>query len=303
MRRAITLFSLIFAALLVNGCAAQPLATPPPTFDTHVDPLAWALVPAGEFLMGPHKHETAVDYDYEIMVTDVTNAQYAQYLNEALAAGAVKIVSDQVVGYYPGDEFHGYKHEKEIKAGDWLHVPLLDAGLRLSFDGATFTAKPGYENHPMVIVTWFGAKAYCEFYGWRLPTEVEWEKAARGADGRAYPWGNEIANNNANFYASRDPFEGVLGRQGDTTPVGFYDGQTYDGYQTLDSASPYGLYDMAGNVWQWVGDIYEGIHYRYMRGGSKANYDYNLRVWTRNNAGPDYFGPNVGFRCVRDVTN
>ena len=54
----------------------------------------------------------------------MTNAQYARYLNEALAKGTVKLAGDQVVGYYPGDVFHGHKHEKEIKAGDWLHVPL-----------------------------------------------------------------------------------------------------------------------------------------------------------------------------------
>ncbi len=298
-----TLFLLILTALLTTACATTPTApaTPPPIIDTGVDPEAWALIPAGEFLFGQHEKEISIDYDYEMMVTDVTNAQYARYLNEALAAETVKVVDGQVVGYYPGDEFHGYDHEMKIEAGDWLHVPLQDPGVRVSYDGETFNASPGYENHPMVGVTWFGAKAYCDFYGWRLPTEVEWEKAARGTDGRPYPWGDEIARNNANYYSSRDLFEKIFGGLGDTTPVGFYNGKTYDGYQTLDSPSPYGLYDMAGNVWQWTGDIYEGVHYRYMRGGSKANYEYNLRVWTRNSAGPDYFSPSVGFRCVRDA--
>jgi formylglycine-generating enzyme required for sulfatase activity len=84
--------------------------------------------------------------------------------------------------------------------------------------------------------------------------------------------------------------------------VGYYNGRQYDNYSTEDAKNPYGLYDMAGNVWQWTGDIYKDTHLRYMRGGSFSNYEYNLRVWARNSAGPDYCDINVGFRCARDVT-
>ncbi len=198
-----------------------------------------------------------------------------------------------------GDPFKGLKHEEKIAAGDWLHLPLSEPGLHLGYDGSQFKPLPGYENHPVVMVTWFGAKAYCEAAGGRLPTEKEWEKAARGGDQRAYPWGDSLERNQANYYSSRDIFEKVLGKGGDTTPVGFYNGRNYNGYQTLKGESPYGLYDMAGNVWQWTANIYEGVHYRYLRGGSKADYGYNLRVWSRNNARPDYYSPSVGFRCVR----
>jgi len=298
MKHKYLLLILIMASV---GCV--PLTQdmePPLILDPGVDPDSWALVPAGEFLMGQFNHEIMVDYEYEIMITDVTNQQYSNYLNQAIGEGYVKIDGDQVLGYYPGDEFHGYRHEEEITAGDWLHMPKNDLDLRLAYDGETFTVLEGYENHPMVVVTWFGAKAYCEYYGWRLPSEIEWEKAARGADGRPFPWGNEIVGGNANFYASRDPFEEFSGKQGNTTPVGFYNGSTYSGYKTLDSKSPYGVYDMAGNVEQWTADIYENQHYRYLRGGSKQTYAYNLRVWTRNNAGPYYFSPSIGFRCVRD---
>jgi len=295
-----TLIFVTLIGLFAAGCGSAALAPAPPAHvAAGVDPEAWAIVPAGEFLMGLHDHETLVDYDYEVMVTDVTNTQYANYLNKALAAGAINIVDDEVLGYYPGDEFHGYNHEEEIEAGDWIHIRLDEEGLRLDYDGQIFTAKPGYESHPMVLVSWFGAKAYCDYSGWRLPTEVEWEKAARGADGRSYPWGDEIERHNANYYKSHDPFEEGVGGLGNTTPVGFYNGQTYDGYQTLDSPSPYGLYDMAGNVWQWTSDVYKDTHYRHLRGGGKADYAYDLRVWTRNSAGPDYMSPNAGFRCVR----
>jgi formylglycine-generating enzyme required for sulfatase activity len=293
---------LLLFALLFVGCASPAVdAELPLIVDTGVDLESWALVPEGQFLMGQFNHVTMVGHDYEIMVIDVTNQQYARYLNEALGAGVIKVVGDQVVGYYPGDEFHGYRHEEEILAGDWLHVPLDEVGLRLSYAGGTFTAMLGFENHPMVMVTWFGAEAYCGYYGWRLPTEVEWEKAARGTDGRPYPWGDDFESNNANFYSSQDPFEEIVGKQGYTTPVGFYNGSTYNGYQTLDSSSPYGLYDMAGNVEQWTGDVYENQHYRYLRGGSKQSYGFNLRVWTRNNVSPYYSSPSIGFRCVRDV--
>ncbi len=286
-------------AWLAVGCTSGPAPATLPQFDPGISSEAWATIPAGEFLFGQHNKNVNIPYAYEIMVTLVTNTQYAAYLNKALTDGKVKIVNNQIVGYYPGDQFTGKRHEKEIKAGDYLHVPIGDQDLRLAYDGKSFGVKAGYENHPVVAITWFGAKAYCEYYGWHLPTEVEWEKAARGTDGRAYPWGNDIALNQANFYASRDPFEAGLGAQGNTTPVGFYNGKAYNGYQTLDAPSPYGVYDMAGNVWQWTADVYEGLHYRYMRGGSKGNYEYNLRVWSRNSAEPDYYGPSTGFRCVR----
>ncbi len=290
---------LLYLALLAAGCTPSAPTTQPPTVTTGIDHDAWVRVPAGDFPMGIHATVTPMNHSYDVMVTDVTYAQYARYLNAALASGAIKISNGNVVGYYPGDVFHGVRHEKRIDPGDWLHVPLASTDLRLAYDGKTFGVKPGYEYHPMTVVTWFGAKAYCDFHGWRLPTEAEWEKAARGPDARPYPWGDSLAKGNANYYASGDPFERTVGALGDTTPVGFYNGKTHDGYSTLDSPSPYGIYDMAGNVWQWTVNVYEGEHYRYMRGGSKSDYGYDLRVWTRNNVRPDYFSPNVGFRCVR----
>jgi formylglycine-generating enzyme required for sulfatase activity len=295
-------FSLLAIALVLSACATVDLNAPVPVHETGVDPNAWTFVPAGAFLSGQHDHLAVLDYDYEITVTDVTVEQYVAYLNQALADGTLRIDGGQVVGYYPGDEFRGVKHEVEIAAGDYLFVPLDDPASRFIFDGPTFAASPGYENHPMTNVSWFGAWGYCGESGGRLPSELEWEKAARGSDdGRPFPWGFDIARNQANFYASRDPFEDMGSFGSRTSPVGFYNGRSYDGYVTLDSASPYGLYDMAGNVWQWTGDVYEGQHYRYLRGGSKDSYEMDLRTWVRNNATPTYYSPGVGFRCARDV--
>ena len=293
------ILTLCLCAALLASCSPVDLNTPILAFDTGIDPNTWAQVPAGEFHHGQFD-EIASTEAYEIMVTDVTAAQYADFLNTALADGSVKMDGEKIVGFYPGDKFHGIKHEEKIEAGDWLFIPLDDPSQRIKFDGSTFSVQSGYENHPMTDVTWFGAWGYCKYFETRLPTELEWEKAARGADERPFPWGNEIQRGNANFYSSRDPFEDMPTFGSRTSPVGFYNGQTYDGFQTVNSVSPYGLYDMAGNVWQWTGDVYEGMHYRFMRGGSKDTYDMDLRIWVRNNATPTYFSPGVGFRCVRD---
>lgn len=307
------------ALLLVflAGCASAPgVGTiTPPFIDTGIDPNSWATVPAGEFPYGQHDHMNMVE-EFEIMVTDVTNEQYAAFLNAAVADGTVshgevEVEAGELVWHeegfysaYAGDPFDGYKHEEEIKAGDKLLVPFPADGTRLTGSDGTYASIPEYANHPMTMVTWFGANAYCEYYGWRLPTEMEWEKAARGTEmigehGLPYPWGEHIERNNANYYSSFDVFEKMFGKLGNTTPVGMFNGNTYEGYATIDSASPYGLYDMVGNVWQWMGDDYHDQHYRMMRGGSFYSYEVDLRVWKNNSAGPQHYAPSIGFRCAR----
>lgn len=288
--------------VLLAACAPVDMNPIVPVYDTGVDPNAWVRIPAGSFYHGQEAELKEIGYDYEIMVTPVTVAQYVDFLNVALADGKVLIQGDYAVAFYPGDPFHGKKHEIRIDPGNYPLVPLHDPSSRFTFDGQTFAVKPRWENHPMTNVSWFGAWAYCGYYGWRLPTELEWEKAARGSeDARAYPWGDEITHQHANFYASRDPFEDMSSYGSLTTPVGFYNGRTYDGFQTINAASPYGLYDMAGNVWQWVGDVQpqEGFSDRLMHGGSRNTYDMDLRVWVRNSAPPMYYGPAVGFRCAK----
>ena len=320
MKRMIIMISLLLIGTVATACTsnANAGAITPEYIDIGVDSAAWATIPAGDFPHGQEDVLTTVDYDYQIMVTDVTVEQYANYLNEALASGDISVAEFEVEageviwheegvgGYYEGDPFDGYKHEEEIEAGDHLYMPLADdVGLRLTYDGQTFAPIPAYANHPMTIVTWFGANAYCQYTDGRLPTEIEWEKAARGTEivdghGLPFPWGTEIHGNNANYYSSADLFEKISGKLGNTTPVGFYTGQTYEGYETRNSPSPYSLYDMAGNVWQWTGDDYPNQHYRYMRGGSFYSYEVDLRVWKNNSAGPQHYSREVGFRCARD---
>ena len=291
---------LISLLIFLAGCKPVNINAPAPVYDTGIDPNSWAKIPAGEFYSGQFNFQKDIEYDYEMMVTNVTNQHFADYLNAAILSGYIKISGNQVVGYYPGDEFHGGRHEEKILPGEYIHIPLDDPVLRLDFDGTTFTAQPTWANHPMTMVSWFGAKAYCEYYGWRLPTELEWEKAAKGSDDtRPFPWGENIERNNANLINSRDPFEDMRSLGSRTTPVGFYNGKTYDGYVTLNSPSPYGIYDLAGNVWEWTANVYEEQHYRYLRGGSKDVYENYLRIWVRNSAIPSYTSPGFGFRCVR----
>lgn len=313
--------SLLLMSLLVAACGASTPgagAITPPYIDTGVDSNTWITIPAGEFPYGQHDHMTPVDDEYQIMLTDVTVEQYAAFLNAAIAANEVSIgefeveageqvrIQYGVGGFYPGDPFDGYKHEEEIKAGDKIYLPIDEEGVRLNYNEQIFSAQSEYANHPMTMVTWFGADAYCRHENGRLPTEIEWEKAARGTEiiddhALPFPWGTEIASNSANYYSSHDLFEKMYGKLGNTTPVGFYNGQTYDGYQTQNATSPYGLYDMAGNVWQWLGDDYSDQHYRMMRGGSFYSYEVDLRVWKNNSAGPQYYSPSVGFRCAKDA--
>ena len=293
------LLTFLCGILILTACQPADINAPAPNYDTGISSDSWVTIPAGEFLSGQFNHETMIDYDFDIMVTTVTNEQYADYLNKAVADGTVKIVENEIVGFYEGDAYNAGRHEERIDAGDYIHIPLADPSLRIAYDGKTFSALDPWGNHPVTMVSWFGAKAYCEYYDWRLPEELEWEKAARGTDGRPFPWGETILRRNANLTTSGDPFEDMGAFGSRTTPVGFYNGNSYDGYQTIDSPSPYGVYDMAGNVWQWTANIYDQQHYRYLRGGSKDMYESNLRVWVRNNVTPTYVSPAIGFRCIR----
>ncbi|MGD9679328.1 MAG: formylglycine-generating enzyme family protein [Vulcanibacillus sp.] len=304
MRKASIVLTIILIVTLLAGCGTypEPNSAVLEFTSSGVDSDSWAFVPAGEYIKGQFDGVGFVENDYEIMVTEVTNTQYAKYLGEALAAGTIEIDDEnQVLSFYPGDVNTGYRHEKDIVAQDYILTYLDNAASRIIYDGKNFTVKEGYENHPVAWVTWFGAWSYADFYGYRLPSEDEWEKAARGDDNRAYPWGEEVGHGYLNYYHSGDPFEGSDGYS-DTTPVGFYNGNTYGDFHTENAVSPYGLYDMAGNVGEWIAKAdTDRYHYRRIRGGNKGTYEIDARIWKEDNADPRFIGPNTGFRVVRDV--
>lgn len=276
----------------------------PPSAVSSVLPDDKVLIPAGEFLMGSYDDGLSFDDEqpqrkvfvsaYWIDRYEITNARYKQFVDAT-----------------------GHPAPTHIKPQFtlWFHnVPF-----------------PGSEQHPVVNVTWNDAVAYCKWRGQRLPTEAEWEKAARGTDSRRYPWGNEwdfTKANSASYWANRTIefkdrsewkafwMEGdgahisqERGLRGEvlTMPVGSFP----------NGASPYGLFDMAGNASEWVMDWYEPYSYlnaslsdpqgpngqllKVVRGGSWLKPARSLRTTHRDYGYPSDSASGIGFRCAKDA--
>jgi len=250
----------------------------PGPVDRPADPVVMIRVPGGPFLLGAEDDapdERPVNRvelgTFEIDRLPVVNAQFASFLNE----------------------------QQPDSAAEGVLVDLDSGAAKIAKLGSRYAALAGFERHPVVAETWQGARAYCAARGARLPTEAEWERAARGPDGRTYPWGEEPPD------ASRARFDYKLF---DYRPVGSYPA----------GATPDGILDMAGNVAQWTSSRYLPYPYRaddgrenpdasgerVTRGGGASSTAGLLRASHRNigmlQADP-VRRPPVTFRCARDA--
>jgi sulfatase modifying factor 1 len=243
----------------------------PPRIQVGKDNKRMIRIPAGWFWMGSREgegdederpqHQVYLDAFY-IAETPVTNAEYKKFVDAT-----------------------GHR----VPFEDW------DSAKPYNWDRLRRTFPAGKENHPVVLVSWDDANTYARWAGKRLPTEAEWEKAARGTDRLTYPWGNTFDQSRCNTWES-----GIQG----TTPVG----------QFRNGASPYGVLDMVGNVWEWCADWYDSNYYKHspnhnprgpntgysrsLRGGSWSYHQVYARCAARFGGSPGYRLNLLGFRVA-----
>ncbi len=267
---ALALVALLAAgALATNKPQERTVRTPGGT--DHVT----VFVPEGPFAMGMDEGEKDEAPAHIVRLEgfyidkyEVTNFQYMAFINTRPA------------GAEPPDS---------------MLLSLSDSDLQIKRAGDQYELKSNtVAQRPVVEVPWVGARVYCAWAGGRLPTEAEWEKGARGEDGRTFPWGEGISRQRANYKGLfNQPIE-----------VGHYG----------DGASPYGALDMAGNVWEWVADWYDSSYYnrspehnpggpaegsfRTIKGGAWGTDGRYLRSSYRYGIAPHWSDDSIGFRCA-----
>lgn len=280
------------ATLTLTPTLAPPTLTPTISLedryiDFQVNPkdgIPMVFVPSGEFIMGSNEdedpyfwgaegpeHDVYVDA-FWIYQTEVTNAMYQACMAEQACPKPLRNESRTVEDYYDNERFADY---------------------------------------PVIQVNYIDAIAYCVWAGGRLPTEAEWEKAARGTEGAIFPWGNEaLKPEYANFCGSNCP-----GAERERIDDGYYEIAPVGSF--LVGASPYGALDMAGNVWEWVFDYFDQQYYinspfnnprgplsgsrRVIKGGSWTNPLSGLRPAARTSMPPQDGLDTLGFRCFLDA--
>ena len=285
---------LLATLILGSALGSEPVKIINPINDGYGD---FVFVPAGAFRMGDNfgegdarerpVHRVTLDAFY-IAKFEVTNAQWRRFRDD------------------PGYDQPQYWPDGRVVPKD--QIPYWNQPQ--NHGGGT----PNSDVYPVLGVNWDGAVAYCRWLSaktgrqYRLPTEAEWEKAARGTDQRRFPWGDAIDKTYANFAYAQAYDTGL--------PVGFYDGSTRSGLATHSNASPYGAYDMAGNVMEWCQDWYGRDYYshsspknptgpatgayRVLRGGTFFMDSVELRSSARTAAWPSVQTHRmVGFRPVR----
>ncbi len=265
-----------------------PTVTPIPDELTDDKGVSMRLVPAGEFTMGT--------------IAEDALPECKKYSNDCVLSWFSDEEPQHIVDlnafYMDVYEVTNALYRACVDAGSCTPPIRTKSSTRFSYYGDS-----QYDNYPVINVNWDQVKAYCEWRGASLPTEAQWEKAARGTDGRIYPWGEGISCDQANYHGSKNCI-------GDTTEVGSYE----------SGKSPYGMYDMAGNVWEWAADWYDEEYYansplsnplgpdsgkdHLVRGGSWDSAEFGIRSVGRSFPLFDiiFFGDYVGFRCARDVT-
>ena len=256
-------------------------------------PEGMVLIPAGEFIMGtddsqanPDQHPAHKVYldAFYIDKHEVTNAQFEEFI---LAGGYKK------KKYWTEAGWDFIQKERFFYSSPMRETYRIDAPL--AFGDNTVSTAP---DHPVIGVSWYEADAYAKWAEKRLPTEAEWEKAARGTKKkRIYPWGNKMGFEKLHYFPHQEKLK----------PAGSFP----------KGASPYGVLDMAGSVWEWCADWYGENHYaqsqkknpkgpttgesKVLRGGGWDSIRLQLRCTHRYAEKPTHRAYTIGFRCVKDV--